>query len=40
MTHLTIFDTDTPIFGDALNEASFALLIDLHILLLDLLRNL
>jgi hypothetical protein len=32
VAHLPIFDADTPIFGDALDEAGFALLIDLHIL--------
>jgi hypothetical protein len=40
MTHLAIFDADTPIFGNALDETRFPLLIDLYILLLDLLRNL
>ncbi len=40
MAHLGVFDADTPIFGDALDEAGFVFLIDLHILLLDLLRNL
>jgi len=40
MMHLAIFDADTPIFGNALDETRFPLLIDLYILLLDLLRNL
>src|SRR6266567_1717336 len=40
MAHLGVFNADTPIFGNALDEAGFAFLIDLHILLLDLIRNL
>jgi len=40
VAHLPILDADAPIFGDALDEAGFALLIDLYILLLDLLCNL
>src|SRR2546428_2293862 len=39
MTHLAIFDTDAPIFGDAFAQAGGTSLRDLYILLLDELRR-
>jgi hypothetical protein len=39
MPHLPIFDADASVFGDSLDQTRFPLLIDLHILLFDQLRN-